>query len=75
MSSSSTATPDRGRVKGDVVVVDGDAKSAGRIDGNLVTVAGPARLLPGVSVGGDVCYGDERPASPAAREGRRRRPQ
>ncbi len=45
----------------------GDALVSGRIDGDLVTFAGRARLLPTASVGGDLIYGDERPrVSPAA---------
>lgn len=51
-----------GRVDGDVAIVSGDALVAGRIDGNLVTISGRARLLPRASVGGDISYGDERPA-------------
>ena len=50
-----------GRAEGDVVVVDGNVNVRGRIDGNLVTVSGPARLLPGSSVGGDLTYGDDAP--------------
>lgn len=51
-----------GRVDGDVIVVSGDVLVSGRIDGNLVAISGLARLLPTASVGGDVSYGDERPA-------------
>ena len=59
-----------GRVDNDVVVVSGDVLLAGRIDGDLMTISGRARLLPGASVGGDVNYGDERPAvAPTARVG------
>jgi MFS family permease len=49
------------------VIVSGDALVAGRIDGDLVTISGRARLLPTASVGGNLNYGDERPiVSPAA---------
>jgi cytoskeletal protein CcmA (bactofilin family) len=52
----------RGHAEGDVVLISGDALVSGRVDGDLVTVGGRARLLPRAFVGGDVRYGDERPA-------------
>jgi len=52
----------RGHAEGDVVLFGGDALVSGRIDGNLLTFGGRARLLPRAFVGGDVRYGDERPA-------------
>jgi hypothetical protein len=51
-----------GHAEGDVVLLSGDALVSGRIDGDLVTLGGTARLLPSAYVGGDVAYGDERPA-------------
>ncbi len=50
-----------GVVEEDVVVVDGDVRVAGRIDGDLVTLAGRALILRGGEVGGTVRYGDKRP--------------
>jgi len=51
-----------GRVDGDVAIASGDALVSGHIDGNLVTISGRAQLRPGARVGGDLTYGDERPA-------------
>ncbi len=46
-----------------IVVVSGDVDvpRGGRIDGDLITIGGRARLLPRAFVSGDVRYGDERP--------------
>ncbi len=51
-----------GDVAGDVVVLSGDVVVGGRIDGDLFTADGKARLLPSAEVTGDVGYGDEHPA-------------
>jgi hypothetical protein len=51
-----------GHVDGSVVVVNGTTTISGSVDGDLVTIAGPARLLPGALVDGDIQYGDEKPA-------------
>jgi cytoskeletal protein CcmA (bactofilin family) len=50
-----------GRVDGSVVVVNGTTTVSGTIDGDLVTLAGPAHLLRGARVDGDLQYGDEKP--------------
>ena len=55
-------TVERGRVVEGVFIANGDALVSGHIDGNLVTISGRAQLRPGARVGGDLTYGDERPA-------------
>jgi hypothetical protein len=44
-----------------VFLISGDAVVNGKIDGDLITIGGQARLLPKAFVSGDVRYGDERP--------------
>ena len=45
-----------------MIVLSGDVLVSGRIDGDLFTADGKARLLPSAEVTGDVGYGDEHPA-------------
>ena len=44
-----------------MIVLSGEVVVSGRIDGDLFTAAGTARLLPSAEVTGDVGYGDEHP--------------
>ena len=50
-----------GRVTGDAIVVAGRTTVAGTVEGDLTVLTGPARLLPGAEVQGDLVYGDEQP--------------
>ena len=51
-----------GRVSGDVLVANGDVRVSGTIDGDLIALAKRVTLESGARIGGDLVYGDERPA-------------
>jgi hypothetical protein len=53
-----------GRVRGDLVVVDGNLRISGTVAGDVVTIADRATLAPGARVGGDLVYADKRPLVP-----------
>ena len=57
-----------GHVTGDLVAVTGPVHISGRVDGTVTLVSRRGVLSPGAVIGGDLLYGDERPAiAPGAR--------